>query len=57
VFEITPAGTETVLYKFTGGTDGGSPYAGLVLGKNNTLYSTTYQGGTSNYGTVFKLIP
>jgi uncharacterized repeat protein (TIGR03803 family) len=57
VFKITPAGTETVLYKFTGGADGGSPYAGLVFGKNNTFYSTTYQGGASNYGTVFKLVP
>ena len=57
VFEVTPAGTETVLYQFTGGTDGGYPYAGLVLGKKNTLYSTTYQGGSSNYGTVFRLVP
>jgi uncharacterized repeat protein (TIGR03803 family) len=57
VFKVTPAGTETVLYKFTGEADGGNPYAGLVFGKNNTLYSTTYQGGASNFGTVFKLVP
>lgn len=57
VFELTPAGTETVLYSFTGAKDGTNPYAGLVLGKKNTLYSTTDQGGTFNYGTVFKLIP
>lgn len=56
VFKITPAGAETVLYRFTGGTDGGYPYASLVLGTMKTLYSTTYQGGASNKGTVFKLV-
>ena len=57
VFKITPTGTETVLHQFTGGLDGGYPYAALVFGKNNTFYSTTYQGGTLNYGTVFKVVP
>ncbi len=57
VFEVTPAGVETVLYSFTGATDGGYPYAALVLGKENTLYSTTYQGGTAKFGTVFKVVP
>src|ERR1039458_4056797 len=31
VFEVTSTGTETVLYSFTGGPDGGIPYGGLVL--------------------------
>ena len=57
VFKITPGGTETVLHTFTGGADGYNPYSALVLGAKNTFYSTTLQGGTSNLGTVFKLIP
>lgn len=35
-------------------SDGAQPYAGLVLG-NNTLYGTTYSGGTFGKGTVFSL--
>jgi uncharacterized repeat protein (TIGR03803 family) len=49
--------TETVLYNFTGLSDGSLPYAGLVLGTNNALYGTTVFGGTSGYGTVFQLTP
>jgi uncharacterized repeat protein (TIGR03803 family) len=44
--------TETVLYKFSDGTDGGFP-AGLT-NINDTLYGTTYDGGAS-YGTVFSV--
>jgi uncharacterized repeat protein (TIGR03803 family) len=57
VFKMTPAGAETVLHAFTGGADGFNPYSALVLGANNTFYSTTFVGGTSSLGTVFKLIP
>jgi uncharacterized repeat protein (TIGR03803 family) len=53
VFEITPSGTETVLYSFAGGTgDGSEPLSG-VINLNGTLYGTTSRGGTSNFGTVF----
>ena len=31
VFEVSPAGQETVLYSFKGGTDGEIPFAGVVL--------------------------
>jgi uncharacterized repeat protein (TIGR03803 family) len=34
--------------------DGASPLAGLIL-LSNTLYGTTYRGGTSGNGTVFKV--
>jgi uncharacterized repeat protein (TIGR03803 family) len=48
--------TETVLYNFTGGTDGSQPDGGLILGGNNTLYGTTAFDG-KGYGTVFELTP
>jgi uncharacterized repeat protein (TIGR03803 family) len=49
VFKLTPGGTLTTLYSFTGGTDGGGPEGDmLVVGKN--LYSTTTDGGDPNCG-------
>jgi uncharacterized repeat protein (TIGR03803 family) len=53
--------TFTVLYTFTGGADGGSPYAGLVLDNEGNLYGTTTAGGSGVFdcptgcGTVFKV--
>src|SRR5882724_4689460 len=46
------AQTFTNLYSFTGGSDGGVPYASLVL-SGNTLYGTASGGGSSGNGTVF----
>jgi uncharacterized repeat protein (TIGR03803 family) len=51
------AGTETVLYNFTNGSDGGLPIdAGLLVrDSSGNLYGTTFQGGSCGYGTVFEL--
>ena len=60
VFKLAPNGTETVLYSFcvkTNCTDGYGPVAGLVEDKKGNLYGTTFAGGASNAGTVFKLSP
>jgi uncharacterized repeat protein (TIGR03803 family) len=57
VFEVTPAGQETTLYSFTGGTDGGNPDAGLIRDSAGNLYGTTPRGGASGFGTVFKVTP
>jgi hypothetical protein len=61
VFELSSAGggnyTETVLYNFTGGSDGASPYDGLILDSLGNLYGTTASGGTDGYGVVFELSP
>ena len=62
VFELTPpatpggAWTETVLYNFTGGTDQGSPKAGLIADSHGVLYGTTSGGNVGN-GTAFSLTP
>ncbi|MGC9945015.1 MAG: choice-of-anchor tandem repeat GloVer-containing protein [Bryobacteraceae bacterium] len=50
-------GTETVLHTFTGGEDGGEPYAGLMRDSAGNLYGTTYGGGISTNGVVFKITP
>ncbi|HSY64702.1 MAG TPA: choice-of-anchor tandem repeat GloVer-containing protein [Terriglobales bacterium] len=66
VFKLTPGSggwTETVLYTFTGGSDGREPYARLLFDATGNLYGTTLLGGnigsvcSSGCGTVFKLTP
>jgi uncharacterized repeat protein (TIGR03803 family) len=60
VFKLTKVGTawtESVLYSFTGGSDGGKPYADVIFGKAGVLYGTTGLGGSVGYGTVFELTP
>ena len=61
VFKIDTNATEKVLYRFTGGADGGSP-GGLIREADGTLYGATGMGGnTTNCaygcGTVFKVTP
>jgi uncharacterized repeat protein (TIGR03803 family) len=57
VFAIDSYGNLTTLYRFSGYSDGAEPYSGLVDGKDNYFYGTTYSGGLSNVGTVFKISP
>ncbi len=49
VFELDKQG-ETVLYRFTGGTDGAVPFYGVVKDPSGTLYGTTYSGGDLSCG-------
>ncbi len=58
------AQTYTVLYTFTGGTDGGWPYSGVILDNSGNLYGTTETRGNVNAcgafqgcGVVYKLDP
>jgi uncharacterized repeat protein (TIGR03803 family) len=57
VFRIAPNGSFTSLYSFTGGPDGGQPYAGLVQGMDGNLYGSTSEGGFTRTGTLFKITP
>ena len=67
VFNLTPSATvcktalcpwtETVLYRFDGGSDGGVPSSPVIFDQAGNIYGTTYVGGSSNSGTVFKLAP
>ncbi|HEY3636979.1 MAG TPA: choice-of-anchor tandem repeat GloVer-containing protein, partial [Rhizomicrobium sp.] len=59
VFKLAPNGSETVLYAFTDGTDGGIPYSRLVQDQAGNLYGTTFSGGfhTCNCGVVFEISP
>lgn len=61
VFKLDPSGNETVLYSFTGGSDGSFPSAALIMDAIGNLYGTTAGGGSAGSactlacGTVFKL--
>jgi uncharacterized repeat protein (TIGR03803 family) len=55
IFRLTPSGVLTSLYSFTGGVDGAQPLAPLIQDSQGNLYGTTYLGGTSGSGTVFKI--
>jgi uncharacterized repeat protein (TIGR03803 family) len=64
VFKLAPGSggwTESVLYPFTGESDGGEPSARLLFDSSGNLYGTTLLGGnigsvcSSGCGTVFKL--
>lgn len=56
VFKVNTDGSGfQTLYTFTKGSDGGYPYAALLLGQDGALYGTTVQGGTTGNGTLFKI--
>jgi len=57
VFELTPSGTEKILWSFGNGTDGANPVAGVIRDAAGNLYGTTEYGGNHGYGAVFKLTP
>jgi uncharacterized repeat protein (TIGR03803 family) len=63
VFWMSPSGTLTDIYAFTGIKDGGFPEDKLVQGSDGNFYGTTYYGGLTNffngqgYGTVFRISP
>ena len=55
VFKMDLAGSNfMVLHSFTG-SDGVAPQAPLIEGTNGALYGTTYNGGISNVGTIFRV--
>lgn len=72
VFKLTPTGqgpwTESVLYAFTGGTDGSVPQSNLVFDSAGNIFGLTVGGGNNSEctgnsfapagcGVVFELAP
>jgi uncharacterized repeat protein (TIGR03803 family) len=71
IFKLSPTPnngnfwTETVLYSFTGGTDGAVPSAELIFDSRGALYGTTAKGGSETgscapnggCGVVFRVAP
>jgi uncharacterized repeat protein (TIGR03803 family) len=62
VFKVTPEGTLTTVFHFSGFGEGYAPQSGLVLAPNGNFYGTTYWGGNTSAcqggcGTVFEVTP
>jgi uncharacterized repeat protein (TIGR03803 family) len=61
VFKLSPAGKETILHNFSGGSGGGALGAGVILDSTGNIYGTTFIGGDLNCnpgqgcGVVFKV--
>jgi uncharacterized repeat protein (TIGR03803 family) len=55
IYKVDTSGNETVLYNFTGGSDGSNPYPGVILDPAGNLYGTTWLGGTADAGVIYKL--
>src|SRR5882762_8157614 len=55
VFVLRKDGSGYAVLKSFSGADGRGPYGDVVEGTNGALYGTTYGGGTSNFGTLFRL--
>ena len=43
-------------YRFTGGSDGATPFTTLIFDSSGNIYGTTYAGGSHGFGTVFELV-
>jgi uncharacterized repeat protein (TIGR03803 family) len=57
IFKFDPSSaTETVLYRFKGGSDGSGPLANLTA-VNGVLYGTAVSSGVGINGSVFKINP
>ena len=58
VYRLTPSQgswNETVLYAFSGGSDGGDPQDGVVLDQAGNLYGVAGRGGSHSLGAVYEL--
>jgi uncharacterized repeat protein (TIGR03803 family) len=53
--QTSKAAKATTLYSFTGGADGGSPYASVIRDAQGNLYGATFAGGAANLGAVLKV--
>ncbi len=54
---VSTAQTLKSVVNFDGAVHGANPHSSLILGTDGNFYGTTYYGGGSNYGTVFKVTP
>jgi uncharacterized repeat protein (TIGR03803 family) len=56
VFKIASDGTESIVYRFLGNSDGGTPYAALIKGTDGNFYGTIATDDNF-HGKVFKITP
>lgn len=54
IYRVSHEGNFNVIFSFSG-TNGRGPVGTLTLGSDNQFYGSTAQGGTNNYGTLFRI--
>jgi uncharacterized repeat protein (TIGR03803 family) len=58
VYQITPAGAESILHTFSpSGSEGSLPEAQLAEGSDGNFYGTAVSGGADGGGTAFQITP
>jgi len=61
VFKLDTSRNLTIVYDFTGGADGATPYAGVVVDHAGNIWGATSSGGSAmapgGYGTLFVISP
>jgi uncharacterized repeat protein (TIGR03803 family) len=56
LYRVGPTGLGyAVVHSFGNGSDGNSPLANPIVGRDANIYGTTYGGGTNGHGTVFSV--
>ena len=55
VFAVSASGSERIIYRFKGGTDGSLPWYGSLVSIKGKLYGTTQYGGANGDGTIFEV--
>src|SRR5206468_12477419 len=54
IFRLAPDGTFTTIHSFAGTPNGCRPFGGLARGADALLYGTTYNGGATTLGPLFR---
>jgi uncharacterized repeat protein (TIGR03803 family) len=57
VYRVSSSGKYSVLYRFTGGTDGGLPSGRLTEDASGNLYGATDTGGNGSNGVIYEITP
>ncbi len=55
IFRLSAQGVFTVLRHFNYATDGANPFGSLVIGKDGHFYGVTRKGGSTGFGTIFRI--
>jgi uncharacterized repeat protein (TIGR03803 family) len=56
-FREMPPARYSIIYRFSGATDGAGAVPGLAIDAADNLYGVTFTGGKLRWGTIFKLSP
>jgi uncharacterized repeat protein (TIGR03803 family) len=57
IYRLSSSGKYSVLYRFTGGTDGGLPSGRLTEDASGNLYGATDTGGNGSNGVIYQITP